>query len=412
MKRVILVGPPFSGHLHPLLGIARHLAPRAEVLLVSTPRGVADARASGIPARPILARYEARVLEIAEPQREVRNHPHLLWRQLRDNVALMAPMQDELGMIFDEIRPDLVIADFVVPVAGLAATARGIPWWTSLVSPCVFETPDGPPGYFGGQLPARTPAQAAIHAAMRRGTRLFKRTLAFLLRRRLRPLGFRSVYRRDGSETIYSPECILALGIREIEFERSYPDHLHFVGPVLHTPPTPTPDPVFPDDGRPVVLATLGTHLPQAKQTFSELVRRTADAHPEIVFHFTQGTHGSVERRIRGNFHIYDHISYERHLGRYDAVIHHAGAGATYHCLRHGIPAVVHPVDFDQFDFAARLVSAGLAVRGDPANLSPAVLAALSDPAIRERSRTMSRIQAGYTPEHTIESLIDQQATT
>jgi UDP:flavonoid glycosyltransferase YjiC (YdhE family) len=56
-RRVFLVGPPFSGHLHPLLGIGRRLQREAEceVMIVSTPAGVAAANACGLRGHAILA---------------------------------------------------------------------------------------------------------------------------------------------------------------------------------------------------------------------------------------------------------------------------------------------------------------------------------------------------------------------
>ena len=45
------------------------------------------------------------------------------------------------------------------------------------------------------------------------------------------------------------------------------------------------------------------------------------------------------------------------------AVLHHGGAGVMWECLRAGVPALVLPQDYDQFDHAARLEAAGVALR-------------------------------------------------
>lgn len=398
MKKILLVGPPFSGHLHPLLGIARELQAHAAVTLLSTPTGVRAATTAGLAGREILATREPQIWRIAEPDTGVRNHPLKLWRQLQANVALMGEMKCELDAIFREERPDLVIADFVVPVAGLAATALGIPWWTTLPSPCVFETPDGPPAYFGGQTPATTLLQRLRHAAMRRATRGFKRTMGGLFRREFRALGFPGIYRADGSEAVYSPQRILALSIPEIEFPRRYPPHFEFTGPVLYTPPFAGDPPVFSGDGRPQVLISIGTHLPHAKRALADALAAIARRRPEIVFHFTHGKAGAAPCQRTGNFHEYDFISYADHLPRYDLVVHHGGAGVMHHCLRHAVPAVVHPQDYDQFDHAARLVAAGLALPAKrAADLEGAILAALHDAGLKRRCQEMSRIHAGYS---------------
>ncbi|WP_193213870.1 glycosyltransferase [Luteolibacter marinus] len=407
MKKIILVGPPFSGHLHPLLGIGRRLAPDAEVLVVSTPGGVKAAAAAGLKGIAIMADHEARVWEIAEPGIGVKNHPLKLWRQLKANVGLMTGMKRELDVLFAAERPDLVIADYVVPVAGLAATPLGIPWWTTLSSPCVFETPDGPPAYFGGQFPATRWHQHARHAVMRTATRRFKRLMRWLFRREFGAMGFTDIYRPDGSEACYSPQCVLALGCPEIEFPRRYPPQFHLTGPILYTPPFTGEAPAFRDDGRPHVLVTIGTHLPHAKATMAAAIRAIARRHPDLVFHFSHGKESAPRSRKEENFDEYPFISYLDHLHRYDLVVHHAGSGVLHHCLRHGIPAVVHPLDYDQFDYAARLVAAGAAL---PArrigDLEAAILRALGDAGLKKKCQELARALANRRAEDRIAAMV------
>lgn len=389
-KKVIFIGPPFSGHLHPLLGIAKRMSEVADIAVWSTPGAAAECAA---PFRPILREHEARVWEIAEPGRGVKGNPLRLWRQLRQNVALMAEMNRELDEALREEAPDLVIADFTVPVAGLSASRLGIEWWTTLPSPCVLESPDGPPAYFGGQ----TPDQSALKlAGMRLATRVFKRLMWRVFRRELQAIGFDGVYRADGSEAVYSPRCILGLGAREIEFPRSLPPHFHFAGPVFHTPPYRGPEPAY-CEGKPHVLVSLGTHLQHEKAALATAVRDIAARHPGIEFHFTHGRAAGPPPSRDGNFHALPFISYSEHLARYAAVVHHAGAGVMHHCLLHGVPAVAHPLDFDQFDNAARLIAAGVAVlarkRGD---LEAAILTALRDSDLKRRCEEMREAVRRY----------------
>jgi UDP:flavonoid glycosyltransferase YjiC (YdhE family) len=343
--------------------------------------------------RPILAAHEAHVWAIAEQPRAVKNNPLLLYRQLRQHVALLPEMKRELDAAFAEEKPDLVIADFTVPVVGLSAEHLGIEWWTVLPSPCVLETPDGPPAYFGGQTPE---GSALKHAALRRATRLFKQLVWLRFQREFRALGLKGLYRPDGSEAVYSPHRILALGAREIEFPRSYPPHLHFVGPVLYTPPREGEAPNF-ISGMPHVLVSLGTHLNHAKTALAAHIREIARRHSEIVFHFTHGSPMATVGPAVANYREFAYLSYHEHLPRYDLVVHHAGAGVMNYCLHHGVPAVVHPMDFDQFDNAARLVDAGVALAARKIqDLEPAILRALSDGALKQRCKTMRQTVSSY----------------
>ena len=408
-KKIMLVGPPFSGHLHPLLGIAKCLQSVAEVLVVSTPGGIKEAKIAGVCGHEILVEQEQQVWEIAEPGENVKKNPFKMWRQVQSNVSLMMTMKNELDAMICFEKPDLIIADFTIPVAGLSAMEHGVPWWTTLPSPCVLETPDGPPAYFGGQIPAQNTRQKMKHALMRMVTRQFKRCVWFLLREKFRLIGLQSIYRDDGSEAIYSPHRILALGVPEIEFQRTYPEHFQFVGPVLYTPPCTNSEPAFQDNAKPHVLVSLGTHLPHQKNALANVVRGIAQRHPDIVFHFTHGKQNAVTLSQSENFHEYSYISYSDHLPRYDLVVHHAGAGVMNHCLQHAKPSVVHPLDYDQFDNAARLVACGLAVLAQSRmELEGAILHALQDITLRKKCVTMSHIYSQIDALGCIKNLVTQ----
>lgn len=403
-KKIILIGPPFSGHFHSLLGIGVHLHETSDVIVISTPEAAAEASFLGLASREILAEHEGAVWEIAEPGNSVKGNPILLYRQLKANVALLQGLKNELDLIFRTEKPDLVIADFTVPVAGICAKEQEIPWWTTIPSPCVMETPDGPPAYFGGLAPAESWPESLLHSSLRLATRVFKRSMWMLFRSQFRAIGFPGIYRPDGSERVYSDERILGLTVSEIEFPGTYPACFRYVGPVFHTPVEAGPSPVFHPDGRPRVLITLGTHLPHAKIGLAETVRAIAKRHPGIVFHFSHGSnHGAPVAEGEENFQNLPYVSYGRHLPEYDLIVHHGGSGVMNHCLYHGKPAVVYPHDYDQFDHAARLVTACLALRvRHPEDLEPMILQALADKLLHERCRAMAGTFQTY---HAVESI-------
>lgn len=168
-------------------------------------------------------------------------------------------------------------------------------------SPCVIETTDGPPAYLGGLLPATTPLQRLWHAAARRLTRGFKRTLHLCYRRQMRACGLPAIYRSDRSEAVYSPQCILALGVPSFELAQHWPAAVRFVGPQLCTPPSSVTAPTFVDGRRPV-LVTLGTHLQWVKQRMDGVLRALAPQFPEVVFHFSDGDTGAPPQPGQGNY--------------------------------------------------------------------------------------------------------------
>jgi UDP:flavonoid glycosyltransferase YjiC (YdhE family) len=349
--------------LHPLLAIARELTAEFDVCVISTPSAQARIRAAGLRGRVVLGEADDQVLmDIANPPHAVKSNPIRMSRQFRSAIALMGRLKAELEVLYAHERPDLVIADFTLPAAGLVAQQLGIAWWTSMPSPCVIEAPDGPPAYMGGLKPADGWATGFKHSAYRKTIRAFKQLIFKLHQRQIEGLGLTQLYRKDGTEHIYSPSRLLALGLRELEFERSWPPATCFVGPKLYTPPTyGGADPVF-EPGKRHVLVTGGTHLRWIKDALSGATLKAAQAMSEVVFHFTDGDEGQTQTLSQRNFVRLSYVDYEKHLSRYDLVVHHGGAGILYYCLLLGKPAVVYPIDYDQFDHAARLEHHGLAV--------------------------------------------------
>ena len=379
--RIELLAPPFAGHLHPILAIGRALSDIADIEVISTEAAQPRIRAAGLTGSAVVPGADAALKAIVDPPHAVGAHPLRLHAQFQRSLELLEAFGKALDSRYSQRRPDLVIADFTLPVAGGAAQRRGIPWWTSHPSPCVIEAPGGPPAYLGGWMPGIGALGRSRDAVAAKAVRGFKWSVHRLHRRRLAALGFPSLYRDhdngdDGSEAAYSPECILGLGLRELEFERAWPAALHFVGPMLWSPPDIGAAP--PDDGAANVLATLGTHLGWAKQRMGEHLDTVALALPAIRLHFSDGRPDAGANAGAGAAHraLQRHawVDYPSWVPRMRAVLHHGGAGVMWECLRAGVPALVLPNDYDQFDHAARLQAAGVALRlRHPREIEPAL---------------------------------------
>ncbi|HWJ82369.1 MAG TPA: nucleotide disphospho-sugar-binding domain-containing protein [Nocardioides sp.] len=379
--RVDLVAPPMSGHLHPALGVAVRLArePGLEVRVVSTPGAQAQVAASGIAGLAVLEGADDELAAIVNPPHPIGSNPVRLTRQFRAAMRLQARFQQELAALWADAPPDLAIVDFTLPAAGYAAEAVGARWWTLHASPCAIEATSGPPAYLGGLRPGTGPLGRTRDAAGRLATRGFKRTVFRATRRRLAAMGVGAVYRPDGTEAAYSPERIWALTPEAIEFPRGLPPSVRHVGPVLHTPPTTHPAPDL-TPGRHHVLVTAGTHLPWHKQTLLDGAAAAAAALPDVEVHVSLGG-CAPDLAVPTGVVVHEYVDYARDLARFDAVVHHGGSGVLGHTLAAGLPAVVQPVDYDQFDHATRLVAAGVAVRPRrPSGLAAAIREVLDDP--------------------------------
>lgn len=411
-----LAAPPFRGHLHPILGIARRLAAEGYgVRVLTTGRGRVQAAAVGLDAVAFLAGRDGEIDRVIGGSRAAGSNPLALHAQLRANLRLMRQFHAETDALYRRTPPDLLIADFTLPVAGAVAAAHGVPWWTSHPSPCVAEAVNGEgvPAYLGGWSPRDGRlgrwrdrlGHAVVHG--------FKHSVGVLHRRNLAALGLPRVYRADGTEAVYSPECVLALSWPGLEFPRRWPAAFRLVGPVLYTPPAAEGEcPRF-EPGRRHVLVTLGTHLTWLKDRAAAATARMAAALPEVIFHFSDGRPGAgggggTADAGPANFRRFAYVPYDSCLPRYDLVVHHGGAGVMHSCLRLGRPAVVFPVDFDQFDHAARLVRAGVARRlRRLTDLTRVVTAALADGALAARGREFqAMVAAAPAAEDTVAGLV------
>ncbi len=397
MRQVDLVAPPMAGHLHPVLGIAARLGaePGLSVRVISTAAAQPAIRAAGVPGHALLEGADEVIETVVNPPYRIGSNPRKLFRQFKAAVKLQQDFRAELLELWAAERPDLVIADFTMGAVGTAADQVGLPWWTVHPSPCAIEGRSGPPAYLGGWRPGvRLPGRAR-DAVGRRWVRGFKRIAPRLAGVRLADVGVERIYRPDGSEAIYSGDRTFALTPAAIEYERSLPAAVRYVGPVLFTPPVDAPPPDLPP-GRRHVLVTAGTHLPWHKQAVLDAaVAAAPDLPDDVVLHVSLGGRagpvGPVPAGLSGRVVVHDYVSYLRDLPRFDAVVHHGGAGVLGHTLAAGLPAVVWPVDYDQFDHAVRLVDADVAVRlRQPAGLAGRIRQVLDDPRHRTAARQVA----------------------
>jgi len=395
--RIDFVAPPFAGHLFPLLQLARGLRDRgvARPRILSTSDVAPTIRLCDLEPVDLLPGRADEVSAIANTSSRTGRNPLRLYRQFRANMTLMGDVAAQLRATWSAQRPSLVIADFTVPVAGFIARELGIPWWTSMPSPCALETRTGTPSYLGGWMPSTTILGRARDAVGRRVIRTFKRSVAFVFRDALHTMHMNDVYRADGTEAAYSDECILGFGMREFEFARDWPDVFHFAGPLVAAPPFAHDAPHFARD-KCAILVTLGTHLPWARDNAVAIIERVAAEMPDCEFHFAHGRPGDDTREIRANVVHHAFLPYDRHLDKFSAAIVHGGTGITYACINAGVPMLVWPHDYDQFDHAARIVAAGIGLRLRPAQIARDLRQLLDDQAIHARVAAMQAASRTY----------------
>lgn len=361
-KRIDLLAPPFKGHLHPILAMAKLLEPHYDVCIISSAAAKKDIQATGFESIVLDSIDDHALLQVVNPPQSVGNSPIALGRQFSEVLLFFQLLSKELDTIYIKRKPDLLIIDFTLPVAGLIADKYNLAWWTSLPSPCVLECKDGPPAYLGGLLPGTTVFGQARNWMGRKLVRLFKRVIFQLYATRIKALGLKHLYRKNGVEAIYSTKRILCLGHPSLEFSKRWPPQTSFVGPMLYSPPFSNIQPSF-EPGKTHILVTLGTHLHSHQDRICDELKKICYKFSHCIIHFSEGNSDNDHlRQITPQFLRFSYLDYEKHISSYDLVIHHGGAGIMYYCLRNAIPSIVFPIDYDQFDNAARLEHNGLSI--------------------------------------------------
>lgn len=421
--KIDFVAPPFAGHLYPLLEIAGGLRRQGmeNLRVLSTDDAAPALSISGLEGVYLLQGQDAAISAIANPPYRVKSNPLRLLQQFSANLSLMQDLKSQLQTLWQACPPDLVIADFTLPVSGILAQEMGLCWWTSTPTVCAIETQTGTPSYLGGLTPGQNLPSQIRDFMGRKLIRGFKTGVEYGFRNELRSLNIPSIYLKNGEERIYSPTKILGLGMQEFEFERDYPAALEFIGPLTASPLFSHTPPRFQQDVR-HVLVSLGTHIPWAKDQAAQFVQQVAAQMPHVHFHFSYGKVGeprchhlnNASGNISGNTYYYDYLPYDLYMAHFDAAIIHGGTGVLYSCIKAGVPMLVWPHDYDQFDHAARIVHQGIGLRfkADLNHTVQSLHQLFSDQQIARQMTHFQKCLNQYDPTMAVLNLVKQFADT
>jgi rhamnosyltransferase subunit B len=126
---------------------------------------------------------------------------------------------------------------------------------------------------------------------------------------------------------------------------------------------SPLPDAVqaFLSTGSPPLAFTAGTGMAQA-QDFFACALQTATALQRRALFVTRFA-DQLPERLPPSIKVAAHLPFDRLLPRVAALVHHGGIGTTAAALAAGVPQLIAPFAFDQFDNAARIVRLGVGQR-------------------------------------------------
>ena len=356
--RVLFTFVGGSGHLRPLLPIARALRARGHVTAVAgCPAMVAEITNEGFTAfaagPDMVSRGTRRPLLEPDPEREDRD--------LREGFARRAAAgrARDISTLSADWRPDLVVCDELDFGSMIAAERLAIPYATVLV-------------IAAGSFVRREVVSGPLHELRAAYGLPFDRDLSMLSR-----------------HLVLSP---FPLSFRDPAFP--LPRTAHAFRPFAAFPRDRGA--TFRENNRgnsaPEVYVTLGTIFNlESGDLFDRILAGLRDLPIHAVV--TVGQHIDPEQfgPQPANVRIERFIPQSEVLCRCDAVISHAGSGSVMGALAYGLPMVLLPMGADQPHNAARCEALGLGVALHPVTATPpeiqtALTAILRDPRYRDRA--------------------------
>ena len=411
--KIDFVAPPFAGHLFPQLQLAKYARSQGydRLRFYSCPRMGAAVDRAGIDFLPLLADKESEVFDIVlGGSKRIMSSLKEILAIVHRTLDLQLQLSNELRGYWQKERPDLIVVDSHSPFTGVIADELGIPWWSTIPSPAYIEITKGTPACLGGWMPPKTVWGRCRDAVGCRFVRLFKKTVFYLFRKKIQSLGFKSVYREDGTERMYSNDVMLGLGIPEFEFENEWPKAMRWIGPCPGDPSFLPPTPHF-ETEKTHILVSLGTQIPWAKERAQKVFREVARLLPEYIFHFTLGN-DLKEPQIENNLHFFGYLPYTPESFRnYGVVVNHGGPGALYTAMKGAVPQLVWPQDFDQHDCAARVSFHGLGLRtcGKPQIIATKIKQLIENDSYRRRADEYRRIVERYDAGRSFVELLQEK---
>ena len=415
--KIDFVAQPLAGHLFPQLQLAKYAQSQGmkQLRFYSCPKVRTPVESAGIGFLPVLADREKEVFDIAAHHEQIMDSFAELLSVVNKALDVQEQFANELRNYWKADPPDLVVVDFLAPFAGVVADELGIPWWTAATLPSVVEPRKGTPSYLGGLEPPKTILGRWRDALGRAYIRMLKRIAFFRLRKKLQPLGFKSVYRKDGTERMYSNDVILGFGIGELEFEENdLPKAWHWIGPCLERPVLDHHAPQY-EVGKKHILVAPGTQVRWAKERAENIVREVARHMPDCIFHFVLNALNDPdlkEPRKEGNLHIYGYIPFTPESFRnYDAVFNMGGIGVMYTSILAGVPQLIMPQSFEQHDCAARIYVSGLGLRshGTPESIVAEIKKLLENDWYRRQADEYRQIAERYHPGRSFVELVQKK---
>ncbi|WP_250403782.1 nucleotide disphospho-sugar-binding domain-containing protein [Streptomyces cellostaticus] len=419
---IVLAATPLTGHIRPVLKLARHLvAAGRRVTVVSGSRFAPQAAAAGAAFVPLAgpADFDDRHLNELQPWlHELAPGPEFL-QAMFGWFTDMAPTQNAVLQEVLAEQPDAA----VVHEAAFYGT-----WPQLLGAPGIRPRRTVGLGVFpltlsGAELTMMGPPPPRAGLDVRGAAAAFNAELAAQLasatahaQQVMSVLGATATLPVISDAQVLLPDVFAQLTVPSFEYPRvDAPPTLRLVGALPPEPLTAWEPPSWwPElSQRRVVALTQGT---VANHDLTDLVQPTLDAlaDEDVLVVAALGGREIVhsDLRVPPNAYIESFIPFDALFPLADAVVTNGGYGGVQLALHHGVPLVVAGGSEDKPAVAARVADFGVGVdlrtgRPETAAVGQAVRRVLDEAAFRRRARELSADYQAAEPVRAILDIID-----
>jgi rhamnosyltransferase subunit B len=151
----------------------------------------------------------------------------------------------------------------------------------------------------------------------------------------------------------------------------------------------------FLEAGEAPVIFTPGSAMAQGHRFFAEAVKslKRLDRRGILLTPYAE----SVPRDLPGSVRHFSYIPFSEVLPHAAALVYHGGIGTCSQALRAGIPQLIQPMAYDQFDTLSRVRDLGVGMGLEPprfkaARIAEALQELLDDPSYRRRARDLAEL--------------------
>lgn len=417
--KVLFAATPLTGHVNPMLAIAKSMIARGDTVLMMTSaafrlkvesaglrfvpfqsEGDAEYRATDLPAGAERSRreFERRFLDAMPGQAQALRR--LIAEEQPDVIVAASMFLGVLPLLLDErARPPIVVYNVTI---------------------LFHDRPDLAPLGFG-LTPARDAAEAARYAAMKSQVDIaFTDPVRAYADALLAREGLAGLPASLTQSIIVLPDAFIQATVPAFEYDYgNLPANLRFVG-TFNPPGVGTAMPDWwqaRDRNRRVVLVTQGT---LANDDFGELLEPTlaslADRDDLLVIATMGGRSiDALGIRVPHNARVASFLPFTELVPQVDVLVTNGGYGSVSIALQAGVPIVSAGLTEDKAEVGARIAWSGSGLNlatNTPSQdqIRTAVLSVLDDPKFRERAAGIADSFADHDTMVEILSVIDQSA--